>query len=117
MDKNYLAIFFLRIGIAFAFFYVAISSFLNPTSWIGFFPEFIRTLFPGNLALNFFSVGEIFLGLWLFSNYKTFYAAIISAFVITGIVIFNFGVMDIVFRDVAILFSGVALALLTKNSK
>ena len=94
MDKNKLPVFFLRVGIAFAFFYAATASFLNPEAWFEFFPEFIRTLLPGNLMLNFFSVGEIFLGLWLFSNYKIFYASLISALIMVGIIIFNLNSMN-----------------------
>ena len=116
-DKNKLAIVSLKLGLAFAFFYAAASSFANPTAWFGFFPEFIRNLPPGNLILNFFSVGEIFLGIWLTTSYKTFYAAVLSAVIIFGIVVFNLGAMDIIFRDVTIFFAAVALALLTKNSK
>ena len=115
MEKNKLSIFFLRTGIAFAFFYAATASFLNPTAWFGFFPEFIRNLLPGNLMLTIFSIGEISLGLWLFLNYRIFYAAVISAFVMAGIIIFNFGAMDIVFRDVTIFFAAIALAVLTKK--
>ena|SRR3990167_7667452 len=115
MEKNKLSIFFLRTGIAFAFFYAATASFLNPTAWFGFFPEFIRNLLPGNLMLNLFSIGEIFLGIWLTTNYKTFYAAVLSAAIMFGIVVFNFGAMDIVFRDITIFFAAIALAVLTKK--
>ena len=114
-DERDYAILFLRLGLAFAFFYAAISSFLNPAVWFGFFPEFVRTLLLGNFILTIFSIGEVFIGLWLLSNYKIYYAAIVSAFIMVGIIAFNLGALYIVFRDVTIFFSSVALAVLTKN--
>ena len=116
MDKNYLAIFFLRIGIAFAFFYVAISSFLNPISWIGFIPKFVELFVPAQTFLYGHAAFDMLLGIWLLTNRKIFYAAILSALTMFGIIIFNLSAMDIIFRDVAIFFSCVALAVLVKNS-
>ena len=115
-NKDYLALLFLRIGIAFALFYAAVFSFVNPSSWIGFFPSFLTLAIPSEILLPAFSVYEALLGLWLLSNKKIFYAAILSAATMLGIVIFNLGVMEIVFRDVAIFFMAIALAALTKNS-
>ena len=114
-DENYLASLFLRVGIAFALFYASVFSFVNPSSWIGFFPSFLTSSIPSEILLPAFSVYEAFLGLWLFSNKKIFYTAILSAATMLGIVIFNLGVMEIVFRDVAIFFMAIALAALTKD--
>ena len=114
-DERYLVCLFLRIGIAFTFLYAAISSFLNPGAWIGFFPGFATAIISANILLPVFSIYEIFLALWLFSNKKIYYAAIVSAITIFSVVIFNIGALDIVFRDIAILFSAIALAILTKK--
>ena len=114
-DERYLACLFIRYGIGFAFLYSAIAAFLNPNAWIGFLPNFLSLIAPKESFLTLFGGFEIFLALWLFSNKKIFYAAVISATMTSGIIIFNLGALDIVFRDVAILFSAVALAILTKK--
>lgn len=109
------AVLILRIGLGFAFLYASISSFLNPNNWIGFFPLFLRNLINENLLLNLLSVYQLFLGLWLFSGKYNFYSAIVSSATLFGIVIFNLGTFDIVFRDISLLFSSIALAILTKS--
>ena len=100
----------------FHFFYVAISSFANPTIWTGFFPSFFSSIIPAQIFMPIFSVYEIALGLWLLSNKKTFYAAILSALTMAGIVIFNLQGMNVVFRDVTIFSAAIALAILTKEN-
>ena len=109
--KEVLVSFLLRIGLAFVFFYAAISSLLFPENWIGFFPSFLKL----NWILFLFSVYEILLGLWLLSNKYVFYASIISALTLFFIVAFNLTLFDLVFRDVAIFFMAVALATLSKE--
>ncbi|MBI4116895.1 hypothetical protein HY449_04080 [Candidatus Pacearchaeota archaeon] len=113
---NY-AIRLLEIGIAFSFFYVAISSLINPLPWSGFFPSFFTSIIPTKIFMPVFSVYEIVLGLWLLSNKKIFYAAILSALTMAGIVVFNLQGMDIVFRDVTIFFAAIALAVLTGDNQ
>lgn len=100
----------LRLGIAFTFFYAAIFSFLNPNDWIGFFPLFLRDFFSADLLLPVFSFYELILGFWLISGKFQFYSALLSALTVLGIIVFNFGVMDIVFRDVGLLLAAIALA-------
>lgn len=99
----------LRIGLAFTFLYVAIASFLEPVNWIGFFP-----FEPSAFVFQAFSVFELFLALWLLSGVKTFFAALISAVLLAGIVVTNLGAMDIVFRDAGLFFAALALAVLSK---
>ena len=112
MNKEKSISLILRIGLAFTFIYVAISSFINPTSWLGFFPKFLQK----EIILTIFSIYEIFIGLWLITNKKIFYASILSSITLFGIIIFNLGAMDIIFRDVAILFAAIALAILSKDN-
>jgi len=108
MQKQKLISFLLRLGIAFSFFYAAIASFLNPTAWIGFFPSFLQY----DSLLTVYSIFEIILGGWLLLGKKVFYAAVLSALTLFGIVVFNLGALDIVFRDIPILFAAIALAVL-----
>ena len=81
--------------------------------WIGFLPAAITKILPAQLVLFVFSAYEIFLALWLLANKKIFYAACLSSLTLLAIIIQNLGVFSIVFRDVAILFSALALAVLS----
>lgn len=109
--------FFLRVGLAVVFLYAAISSFLNPLSWIGFFPSWLRALIPDTILLLLFSSYEILLSLWLFSSWRIVYAALFSIATLLSIIVTNLGALDIIFRDVAILFMAVALAVLHWEKK
>ncbi len=107
----------LRLGLAFVFVYAAYSSFLNPESWIGFFPNFIRAIVPENILLTGFSLVEIVLGVWLVSGFKTFYAAAVASLLLLGIVIFNLAIMDLIFRDIGLFFASLALLVGSYNNK
>lgn len=115
-EKDYASL-FLRLGLAFSFLYVAVSIFLNPVSWIGFVPKFAEIFLPVGKLIYAHAVLDAFLGIWLLTNRKIFYAAVLSAANLFLITALNLGAMEIVFRDVTIFFSAVALAVLTKNSR
>ncbi|MEK6760702.1 MAG: hypothetical protein AABX93_02145 [Nanoarchaeota archaeon] len=108
---------FLRIGLAFSFIYAAVSILLHPLFWVGFIPSFAEIFFPAEKIIYAHAVLDAVLGIWLLTNKKIFYASVLSAANVFLITAFNFGAMDIVFRDVTIFFSAVALAVLTKNQK
>lgn len=114
MKKNKFALlsFFLRVGLGVVLLYAATSSFLNPLSWAGFFPLWLRNIISETSFLYTFSVYEIILALWLFSSWKAFHAALLSALTMLAIIISNLGSLDIIFRDVGLLFMAVALAIL-----
>ena len=107
----------LRIGLAFAFFYAALASFFDPNSWIGFYPDFLRNLFAETFLLTAFSIFEIVLAIWLLSGRFLFWASLVSAGALTGIVIFNLPQMDIIFRDISLVFASLGLAKLAKEQK
>jgi len=109
MNKN--SVFLLRAGIAFSLFYAAIASFITPLNWIGYFPPFLKDYIPQEIVLSVFSIYEMLLGAWILSGWKTFYAALLAASTMLGIIIFNIAIFDVVFRDVTILFASLALAL------
>lgn len=104
--------FFLRIGLATVFLYAGISAFLNPTVWIGFIPSWVTDIFPGTILLFAHATFDVLLALWLLFGKKVFYASIAAGLMLLTIIIFNVGALDIVFRDIAILFAAVALAIL-----
>lgn len=106
----------LRIALAFGFLYAAAGSFLSPSEWIGFFPEWMFSLAPAEFLLPAFSLFEILLALWLLSGWRIKEAALLSAAVLFGIVIFNIPQLIIVFRDVGLGIAALALALLSTGS-
>jgi len=110
-NKEKLVSFFLRIGLVVVFIYAGVSSLVSPQNWIGFFPSFLRV----SWTLVLFSLYEIILGLWILSNRRVFYAAVISAISMFFIVAFNLALMDLVFRDIGLFFMAVALAVLSKK--
>lgn len=111
MDKQKTAIILLRIGTAFAFIYAAISGFTSPYDWIGYFPSFMQHILPGTGILTVWGVVEIILGLWILSGWRVSIPAIIGALSMLGLLIFDWRDMDVIFRDVTIAFSLVALAI------
>jgi len=106
---------FLRLGLAFAFIYVAVSAFLNPDAWIGFIPGFLGSILSRDYILYAHETVNLILGIWLLSGWKTFWAAVIAALSLAAIVLGNLGAFIIVFRDVGLFFAAVALAVLTKK--
>ena len=116
-SQEYLTTFLLRIGLASAFLFAGVSALLDPTNWVGFIPQFIRSLINENIFLYIHSTGELILGLWLLSNKKIFYAASISALSMFAILVFNLSELDIIFRDIAIFFMALALAIAVYQKK
>ena len=112
MEKKSLLSFFLRLAIAVPFLYAAISSFLDPTSWIGFLPGWIGIIMPKEIALSMFSIFQIILSLWLLSGKWLRYSSVLASATLLGITVFNLGALDIVFRDVGLLLASVSLTLL-----
>lgn len=110
MSTQKTALVLLRFGIAFTFFYAAVFSFLNPNDWIGFFPLFLRNILPAGLILAGFGFYELVLGFWLLLGKYIFSAGLISAATFLGIIVFNIGAFDIIFRDVGLFFAALALA-------
>lgn len=104
-----------RIGLAFVFLYAAISALIDPVAWIGFFPLWLRHLIPGTFLIIYFSSYQIFLAVWLMSSKKPLYASLLAAFTLLFIISANIKAFDIVFRDVEIFLSALALAALSRK--
>lgn len=116
MPNIRLASFFLRAGLAIVFLYAGVASFLDPVSWIGYIPPWIREFMGAEAFLNIHAVGEIILALWLLSGKRAYEAGIVAALAMAAIILFNLGLLDVVFRDVAILAMALALAILERPS-
>src|SRR3989338_6944768 len=96
-SKNILISFLLRSGLAIAFFYAGISSFLAPTNWIGFVPNFIGAIISKEIFLMIFSTYQILLGIGLLFDYKTFTLSILSSATLFLILFENIMGLDILF--------------------
>ncbi len=101
----------LRIGVAFAFLYPAINAYSNPYTWFGYFPKFLQGMLPDMVLLHSFGVIEIIIALWILFGKHVFWSAVIASLMLVGIIIFNFGDFEILFRDVAILAMTISLAI------
>jgi len=112
-NRGILVSLLLRSGLAIVFIYAAISSFLNPTNWIGFIPNFIELIIPKETFLIIFSIFEILLGFGLLLDYKIYNLSIISSVTLFVILFGNISALDILFRDVAILFMSLTLVALS----
>lgn len=109
------AIAVLRFGLAFVFVYAAVAIYLRPADWIGFVPAFIDSILDRQTFLQLHALFDLVLAIGLALNVKIFYAAIFSVLNLAGIVIFNVGALDVVFRDIGLLTAAVSLALLSYN--
>ena len=116
-NKYLLISFLLRSGLAIVFLYAGVSAFLNPTAWIGFVPMWIRNIISENIFLPIHATLDVVIGIWLISGKKIFYASIVASLAILSILIFNIGALEILFRDVAILFMALALVALSYRKK
>lgn len=117
MNKNKLAVWFLRIGLIFVYMYATIEIYLSPDNFLKYVPSFMLELVPIDLFLFAFGVFEIALSIWLLTGWKGEYAAIVSFLMMVGIVAFNGEYFQILFRNVAIGFGSLALAALEITSE
>jgi hypothetical protein len=119
MNNTTIVSILLRVGIAFSFLYAAIQSFRDPVSWIGFFPVWLQD-FTGmfmeiETLLAMFSVVEIIVAIWILSGWRGLYSGFLGASMVAGIVVTNFAALDILFRDIPIVFSCLAYAFLSRR--
>jgi hypothetical protein len=63
-----------------------------------------------DVLLTGFSVYELLLAGWLLSGVYVRYAALLCAATLAGIVVTNFELFAITFRDIALIFAALALA-------
>ena len=100
----------LRGGLAVIFLYAAISSFANPQDWAGYLPKLLTDRVDVDILLKGFSVYELALAAWLLSGVYVRYAALLCALTLLGIIVSNFSLFAITFRDIALVFAALALA-------
>jgi uncharacterized membrane protein YphA (DoxX/SURF4 family) len=100
---------FLRIGLATVFIYAAVSSTISPNDWVSFLPQIVRDNFSPMLVLKAFSVIELVLAVWLLSGVYVRLAGLVCAVMLGGIVMSNFSLFAISFRDIGLIFAALAL--------
>jgi len=114
VSRQGLVSFFLRIGLAAVFLYAAVASFMDPDTWATFLPTFMGEMVPLKTLLFAFSAYELVLAAALLLDKYVFQVAVLSALTMIGILVTNAAGMDVLFRDVAIMFMALALAALKK---
>lgn len=113
MNFERMAILTLRIGIAFAFLYPPLNALVDPLSWIGYFPPFVKGYVPDDVLLHVFGVVEIALAIWILSGWKVYIPSLIASTMLLAIVVFNPGNFQVLFRDVSLAAMAFALAMLS----
>src|ERR1035437_2936015 len=110
MKNQKIVLILLRLSLVSVFLYAAISSFIYPENWIGYFPQILKKNIPANILLPMFSIYEVALSFCILSARKTLYAALLSALTLFGIIAANLGELDVIFGDFAIILASLALA-------
>lgn len=102
MEQKYISYYLLKIAVAFPFIYAGIAGFVEPLSWIGYFPQFIQTIIPGTILIVLWGVVEIGIALWILVGKNIKIPATLATLMLLGVVIFNLSQFSILFRDVSI---------------
>ena len=114
LDRANLAELLLRLGLSFAFFYAGIAALAQPDSWAGFVPAWIGSVIAIGMFLKIHAVVQILLAAAILLLPNPFYPALLAAGAMAGVVISNLAIMDVVFRDISIMFAALALASLSR---
>jgi uncharacterized membrane protein YphA (DoxX/SURF4 family) len=105
--------FLLRFGVAFTFLYASIAAFINPTPWLSYFPHFMRAMVSDDILLWTWGGAELLIAIWILSGYKIFIPSVAAAGLMMGIFIFDISSHPIIFRNVCILCTSIALAIIS----
>lgn len=105
----------LRIGFAATFLYAAVSTLINPDDWADFLPEFLTSIAPAQMLLKILAFYQLSLAAWLLSGVRVRWAALLMAATLTSVVAANLDLLIITFRDIALIFAALALALMSKD--
>lgn len=110
MNNQKLVFLFLRLSIASVFLYAAVASTVDPSNWIGFIPQQAERIAPASTLLIEFSIYQGVLALWVLSGWKSFQSSLLAGITLLGIIVANWGDINILFRDFAIFFAAISLA-------
>ncbi|HUB92878.1 MAG TPA: DoxX family membrane protein [Verrucomicrobiae bacterium] len=115
ITKEQLVPLLLRVGLAIVFMYAAVSSLMHPEEWVGYLPSFIEKMSNATSILKAFAVLEILLSLWLLSGRLVRYSALLAVLLLVGIIFAQPGDLPITFRDIGLVFMGLALAMSSQS--
>ena len=115
LHKEQVPSFLIRFGLLFVFLYAAISEFIHPETFLHYIPSFISQIVPAHIFLTLFAIYEIFLAVWIISRIKAELSAVFATLTICAITLFNVASFDVVFRNISILFSSLALFYLDRE--
>jgi hypothetical protein len=108
-NKNKTASLLIRSGLAIVFIYAATSSLVTPQDWIIYLPHFATTIINANTLIKLFALYELVLAGMLISGKYVRRVGLASALTFLGIILSNFSLLTITFRDVALFFASLAL--------
>jgi uncharacterized membrane protein len=104
----------LRLGLAFVFAFAAISSFLMPEAWLGFIPTFVPVALA-KPSLDFFSVVQLVLVVWLLWGKWLKYSAAAGSLLLLALTLANLSSFVITFRDIGLAVMAAALAIIAED--
>ena len=107
----------LRWGVSFVFLYAGIDALLEPALWTGYLPHFLSGAASPVHVLAAFAVYEIALAVWLFTGRKLAWSSMFAVVTFAAVVIFNFGVLVVTFRDIGLAFAALALFELARSRR
>ncbi|MDZ7726401.1 MAG: hypothetical protein U5L75_02360 [Candidatus Campbellbacteria bacterium] len=111
MKKEVLVEYTLRSGLAFSLLYAAIAGILDPSSWVGYVPNFLTAVADKETLLILIGVMQSIIALWILFGKRIFIPSTLAALFILSILVSQFSLLDVIFRDVTVLSVAIALAI------
>lgn len=107
----------LRVGLAFVFVYAATISSIDPVAAATYFPSVLPREWVMEVVLPAFVVYEVLLAVGLLTARYTYAASLLAAATMVGIIVVNANAFDVLFRNVAIAFAALSLAVQTREAR
>lgn len=98
----------LRVAVAFPMIWAGVGGLRNPSSWIGYVPDFVESFLTKETFLVVHSILLITWGILLMTGPHRWFFALMAFVNLLGILMF-FGLDDITFRDLGLLLVALAL--------
>ena len=106
----------LRIGLGITYIWIGVMITVEPASWSGFFPEFIRDLSYSSRVIVAAGIMDFLIGLFLVVGRFVSIASLLSALHLFGILAF-YGIDAITIRDVGLFGASISLLLTSLSNK
>ena len=101
----------LRLAIALAFLYPAYGFWKHPDIWVGYIPTFVKNFWLSQDVFILLLAGiHLIIALWILSGWKIFIPSLVAALFLASVVYFNWGQLDVLFRDISLALAALALA-------